>query len=269
MVAQHAAYRRFEAPARLSSLVEHVWVTHLDGSAPPEVGLPDGRGLLLIVHGAPTRVSHPLSGAVEEESTSLRGPALDVVVRDQRASAIRLGVQLAPVALGRLRLDRARPGEVAELLGVEPLAQVDAKLADGDDQGAVDVVLDALASAPRTDSDEADRLAEVFALAESERGLVRSTDLARRAGVPIGELHRWSVHLIGVAPAAWLSAVRFSAFVRESVGQGPVRPRAVLAAISWYAQAGYSPRETSRFTGLPPVELRRLVDKLHAALDAG
>lgn len=190
-------------------------------------------------------------------------------MRDQRAPATRLGLQLAPVALGRLRLDPTRPGEVAQLLGAGPLAQVDARLADGDDSGAVDAVLEALAAAPRTDSDQADRLAEVFALAESERGLVRAADLARRAGVPIGELHRWCVHLIGVEPSAWLSAVRFSAFVRESVGQGPVRPRAVLAAISWYAQAGYSPRETERFTGMPPVELRRLVDKLHAALDGG
>jgi hypothetical protein len=271
MVAQHAEYRRFEPPTQLRHLVEHAWVTH-HGQAPTrEVVLPDGRGLLLVVHGTPASVRDPLAGITEIEGTSVRGLALRVGVRTQAGPTTRLGVQLTPVALARLRPGRAplaTAGDAAELIDAGDLAAAQGLLAAGRDVEAVERVLTALGAAPCVDGDEIDRLSEVLARAEHERGLVRSGELARRAGVPLNELHRWFVHLLGVDPAAWLSAVRFAAFVRESVGRSPVTPAVVLAAITWYSQAGYPPREVERFSGLPPVELRRLVDKLAAELEA-
>ena len=70
-------------------------------------------------------------------------------------------------------------------------------------------------------------------------------------------LNRVHEHL-GLTPDALLAAVRFSAFVRDAVGPGPVRPEDVLGAIRWYVQAGYPPREVERFTGSTPLELRRI-----------
>ena len=88
--------------------------------------------------------------------------------------------------------------------------------------------------------------------------------LADRPGV--GVLHREVVQTLGITPEAFLAAVRFSAFVRDAVGPGPVRPQDALAVLQWYLRAGYPPREVERFTGLGHVELRRLEAGIAAAL---
>ena len=98
----------------------------------------------------------------------------------------------------------------------------------------------------------------VIRTAARERGLVTSAELARRTDLAIGRLYRWFAVHTGVEPAVYLAAVRFSAFVREAIGQGPVRPQDVLATIRWYSRSNYPPREQERFTGLAPLELRRL-----------
>ena len=95
---------------------------------------------------------------------------------------------------------------------------------------------------------------------------MRASDLARQADLAVGVLHREIVETLGISPAAFLAAVRFSAFVRDAVGPGPVRPHDVLAVLQWYLRAGYPPREVERFTGLGHVELRRLEAGIAAAL---
>ena len=37
---------------------------------------------------------------------------------------------------------------------------------------------------------------------------------------------------------------------------------AVLQALRWYAEAGYPPREVERTTGMTPVELRRVDERI-------
>ena len=111
-------------------------------------------------------------------------------------------------------------------------------------------------------SADLDRLDDVVARVDLERGLVRPIDLAGYAGVQLAELHRWCVALLGMPPAAYLSAVRFSAYVRERVGTGPVRVGAAVGALRWFMDPSYPPREVERFTGLAPADLRRLVERL-------
>jgi methylphosphotriester-DNA--protein-cysteine methyltransferase len=110
---------------------------------------------------------------------------------------------------------------------------------------------------------------EAVALGDAQRGLVARADLARTLGVTVSDLHRWSVRYLGVPPDAYLAAVRFSGFVRQAVGPGPVAPGDVVAALRWYAQAGQSPREVERFTGLTPAELRRVEERVEALLPSG
>ena len=95
---------------------------------------------------------------------------------------------------------------------------------------------------------------------------MRAVDLARRADLAVAVLYREVVQTLGITPEAFLAAVRFSGFVRDAVGPGPVRPQDVLAVLQWYLRAGYPPREVERFTGLGHVELRRLAAGIEAAL---
>jgi len=267
-MAAERSYRRFEAPSRFASAVEHAWITR-DPVGFREVSLPDGRGLVLVVAGPSAWVSDPLTGTARDEGTSVRGPALRVEVREVTGAAVRLGLQLAPSGLSRLWAARPVPRtsmDAATLLGADVVLAVQEALVQGDDARALATVWAALDRLPRHDSDEADRLCEALRFAESQRGLVRSADLAREAGVSLGELHRWCVHLLGVEPSQWLSAVRFSAFVREAIGPGRLRAEDVLAAVRWYSQAGYNAREVERFTGITPAILRRLIDRLDAFL---
>ena len=111
-----------------------------------------------------------------------------------------------------------------------------------------------------------DAIAPVLRSVVEQRGLVRASDLARHADLAIGVLHREVVQTLGITPEAFLAAVRFSAFVRDAVGPGPVRPQDALAVLQWYLRAGYPPREVERFTGLGHVELRRLEAGIAAAL---
>src|SRR5690606_4892123 len=128
--------------------------------------------------------------------------------------------------------------------------------------GAVGVVLDALASRPRYEGADVDRLDDALRFVDARRGLVRGSDVARDAATSLGEVHRWCAHLLGTTPAPHPPAVRVAAFARESVGPGPVDAATTVAAIEWFVEAGYPPREVERFTGLPPAELRRLGEHL-------
>lgn len=256
--------RRFEPPAPLRDVVEHAWVVWTAAGA-REVLLPDGCGQVLVVAGAPAVVTDPLTGERYDEGSSVRGPALAVQVRETKDPGVTLGLALTPVGLARLWAPRpALRGRapVAALLGADAEAAIVEALTREDAEGAVRSAWAAVDRVPQHDLADVDLLAPALAVAQSARGVVRAVDLAREAGVPLGELHRWCVALLGVDPGQWLSAVLFAAFVRQAVGPGPVRPAWMVAALRWYLEAGYSPRETERFTGLSAAELRRLADRL-------
>ncbi|KSW29112.1 helix-turn-helix transcriptional regulator [Cellulomonas sp. B6] len=259
-------YRRYPVPAVLRGVAEHAWVArHAAGADHVEVLLPDGRGLLQVVRGTPGELVDPLTGARTPDVDGVRGPWTRAVVARQRGPVVRLGVQLHP--LGPARLRGGRPladawAGVDEVVPAEAVTRAGALLDDGADDAAVATLLDALAARPRHDGAELDRLEDAIAYVEAHRGLVRAGDIAREVGASVGELHRWCTTLLGVAPAQHLAAVRFSTFVRESVGHGPVDAAATVATVEWFVEAGYPPREVERFTGLPPAELRRLAEHL-------
>lgn len=259
------SYRRFPVPASLRGVAEHAWVARHDGTRRHvEILLPDGRGLLQVLAGAGGLVVEPLTGASAPDVEGLRGARTHAVIGEQAGPVARLGVQLHP--LGPVRL-LARPAADAwhplgEVLGTDVVTEARRLLDVGDDAAAVAAVLDALAARPRTSGADLDLLEDALQVVDDRRGLVRATDVARAAGTSLGELHRWCTHLLGMSPAQYLSAVRFSTFVRESVGTGPVDAAATVAAVDWFVAAGYPPREVERFTGLSPVELRRLAEHL-------
>ncbi|UUI66593.1 hypothetical protein [Cellulomonas wangsupingiae] len=260
------SYRRFPVPPSLAGVAEHAWVARHDGGRQhAEVLLPDGRGLLQLVRGTAGQLVDPLTGRTTPDADGLRGAWTHAVVARQTGPVARLGVQLHPLGPARLRDGRAAADTwlpVHEVLDADVAASAGDLLAAGDDEGAVAVVLAALAARPRHSGADLDHLEDALRFVDERRGLVRAGDVARDVATSLGELHRWCTHLLGMAPAQYLSAVRFSTFVRESLGAGPVDAGATVATIEWFVEAGYPPREVERFTGLPPVELRRLAEHL-------
>ncbi|MBO3087520.1 helix-turn-helix transcriptional regulator [Cellulomonas dongxiuzhuiae] len=264
------SYRRLPVPAALQGIAEHAWVARHDGGRQhTEVLLPDGRGLLQLVRGTGGLLVDPLTGAAGPDRDGVRGAWTHALVAEQTGPVARLGVQLHPLGLARLR--EARP--VADtwlpldaVLGPQVAAHAGALLDAGDDEDAMAAVLDGLAARPRRTGADLDHLEDALRFVDEHRGLVRQLDVARSVGTSLGELHRWCSHLLGMSPAQYLSAVRFSTFVRESVGSGPVDPHATVAAIEWFVDAGYPPREVERFSGLPPADLRRLAEHLAARI---
>ncbi len=267
------SYRRFPVPAALRGVAEHAWVArHTGARAHAEVLLPDGRGLLQVVRGTPGEIVEPLTGERRADDDGLRGPWTHAVVAEQTGPVARLGVQLHPLGPARLRGGRPLADRwvgLEDVLAPDVAVRAGDLLASGADDDAVTLVLDALAALPRHGGADVDHLEDALAFIDERRGLVRATDVARDVATSLGELHRWCVHLLGMDPAQYLSAVRFSTFVRESLGTGPVDAAATVATIEWFVDAGYPPREVERFSGLPPVELRRLAEHLALRLGLG
>lgn len=278
----HRAYRRIELGA--PGLVEHAWVVR-DAGGERELLLPDGRGLVQVVVGDHGTVVDALTGSSRPDADGVRGPATRPTVRTQPGPAVRLGVQLHPLAMSLLRPGAAAEHLVVHEAGLRALVQdavvarARAVLLDGDDEEAARLVVDALVAAARAGAAGAHRgpdpdpervtFTEALELVDARRGLVARGDLARAVGVTVSDLHRWSVRYLGVPPDAYLAAVRFSGFVRQAVGPGPVAPADVVAALRWYVQAGQPPREVERFTGLTPAELRRVEERVEALVPSG
>ncbi|GAA4628480.1 hypothetical protein [Cellulomonas oligotrophica] len=260
------SYARTAAPSHLEGLVEHVWVArHRGGRTHHEVLLPDGRGLLQVVRGTAGTRLDPLTGARVPDVDGLRGPWTRAELAEQSGPVARLGVQLHPLGAARLRGGRPVADTWLPLPDVLPVAVVAraGELLDAHrDAEAVAVCLEAVAASPRHDDADLDRLDEALAFVDAHRGLVRAADVARAVGTSLGELHRWCVTRLGTTPAQHLAAVRFTGFVREAVGAGPVDAADVVAAVEWFVGSGYPPREVERTTGMPPAELRRLAERL-------
>ncbi|GEL94316.1 hypothetical protein CCO02nite_09740 [Cellulomonas composti] len=236
-----------------------------------EVLLPDGRGLLQLEVATPAMlVDIAPDGVHRPDEDGIRGPAARTNVREERGPSVRAGVQLHPLALARLQVggvvDSTLP--LSSVVGPEDAARARAALLAGDDESAVHLLVAALVARAHPIDEDLEAFGEVIATLDAQRGLLPPPEIARAAEVTVSTLHRWSVRHLGVDLAQYLAAVRFSAFVREAVGPGPVRPSDVVAALRWYAQAGYPPREVERFTGCTPVELRRLEERLAAFVGA-
>ena len=265
MPVDQVAYTRI--PTEVPGLVEHAWVAREQGAG-REILLPDGRGLLQVVVGGPGAGGAVLvdvaTGAERADVTGVRGLMTRAVVRVPAATGVRLGLQLHPSALAAsgapALVDAWAAAET--LVGEPALLAATAALGDGDTARAVDVLVESLVNRRAVDEVEAVRFREILQVVDDREGAVTVAELARAAEVTVSDVHRWSQRFLGVPPAEYLSAVRFSVFVRRAVGRGAVRPHAVLQALRWYAEAGYPPREVERTSGMTPVELRRVDERI-------
>jgi len=261
-----------------SGLVEALWVARGPHGAPPRVALPDGRPAAVVRLGGPVRWVDPLTRDTEVIGSVLRGPRSVpqvVLADDPAAPAYEVGARLAPWALSALRpdggflVDDHRP--LAAVLGLDE-GVLDARLRAGDGDGdevavarALEAALVAAVRRPVPPGDRAD-LDRVVRLADAERGLVRSIDLARSVDRSLASLHALFAAHVGVTPAAFLSAVRLSCAVRELGVDDRGDALRVVEVLRGYADAGYPQREVERFTGLSPLELRRAVRGMEEVL---
>ncbi|KRD41662.1 hypothetical protein ASE38_19085 [Cellulomonas sp. Root930] len=271
MAPDQVVYHRYPPPPSAHGIVEHLWVVRLaEGAVEREVLLPDGHGLVTVAVGTPGEHIDPHTLARTPDGSGVRGLADRAFVREQVGPAVRLGAQLDPVALARMgvRAPAHDPVSVSSVLGARVEEECVAALEQGGDADAAALLGAAVAAhavVPLVGS-PLDAIAPVLRSVIAQRGLVRASDLAREADLAVGVLYREVEQTLGITPEAFLAAVRFSAFVRDAVGPGPVRPGDVLAVLRWYLRAGYPPREVERFTGLTHVELRRLEEGIAAAL---
>ena len=274
-MAPTTSYRRIPAPQ--DCVVEHAWVTWLADGADPvhEVLLPDGRGSVVVSGGVPGRRTDARTRRTTLDADGVRGPSTRVVVRTQTGPSWRVGAQLSPLALSRIAPGRTWVDtrvDLRELLAAERADEVTAAVEEavtrGDDEAAGRLLTAAVTSAETepADTDRADALAAMVQEVDATDGLVRGTDLARVAGLAVGTAYRWFTEDVGIDPAEYLASVRFSRFVRGSLGSGLVTPERVLAVIRDYAAAGYPPREVERFTGLRNVDLQRVERGIAQAL---
>ncbi|MDQ0374346.1 hypothetical protein [Cellulomonas humilata] len=271
MALDQVVYRRYAPPPSARGIVEHLWVVRLPaGAVEREVLLPDGHGLVTVAVGTPGVHIDPLTQLRIPDASGVRGLADRAFVREQQGPSVRLGAQLDPVALARMGVHASahEPVEVSAVLGAGVEEECVTALGQGRDADAAAALGAALAAhaVPAPVGSPLEALTPVLRSVVEQRGLVRASDLARDADLAIGVLHREVVQTLGITPEAFLAAVRFSAFVRDAVGPGPVRPQDALAVLQWYLRAGYPPREVERFTGLSHVELRRLETGIAAAL---
>ncbi|MEN0127880.1 MAG: hypothetical protein AAGC49_00460 [Brevundimonas sp.] len=263
MPVDQVAYTRILA--HVPGLVEHAWVAREEGAG-REILLPDGRGLLQVVLGADegARLVDVATGGQRADVTGVRGLMTHAAVRVPATAGVRLGLQLHPSALASAGaptlVDAWAPAEV--LVGESALLAATTALGAGDVARAVDLLVEAVASRRAADAVEAVRFREILQLVDDLDGAVTVAELARAAEVTVSDVHRWSGRFLGVPPARYLSAVRFSVFVRKAVGRGAVRPQAVLQALRWYAEAGFPPREVERTSGMTPVELKRVDERI-------
>ncbi len=262
--------RTFVPPSDAAWFVESLWAVRAPGGAPDRVELPDGRPLVVLRLGTPAEWVDPLTYESVALGSVVSGLRTGPVVVRQPGDAWAVGARLTPYGLaalspGRLLVDDQRP--IGDLLGLD-VPQLEAQVRDvwrhDDEAGAAAaarVLVAALVSAVRRPAPRQtlDAVRAAVDLADVERGLLRPVDLARELGCSLADLHRWFVEEIGVEPSTYLSMVRLSRAVGE-LGAAPDGPAsAVVAALRDYADAGYSPREVERFTGMEPLELRRAV----------
>lgn len=269
MVAVTSDRRSVSVAPGSSGLVEALWVARGSTGAPPRVALPDGRPAAVVRLGGPVRWVDPLTQESELIGSVLRGPRTVpqvVLADDPAAPSWEVGARLTPWALSALRpdggflVDDHRP--LGAALGLDD-AVLSARLQDaGPDDAAAARELEAvLAEAVRRSLPPGDRadLARVVRVADDERGLVRSIDLARSVDRSLASLHALFAQHVGLTPSAFLAGVRLSCAVRELGVDDRGDALRVVAVLRAYADAGYPQREVERFTGLSPLELRRAV----------
>lgn len=262
--------RTFAPPPDAAWFVESMWAVRAPGGAPDRVELPDGRPLVVLRLGAPAQWVDPLTHDVAVMGSVVSGVRTTPTLIRQSGDTWAVGARLTPYGLaalspGRLLVDDQRPlGDVLGLDAAQLDAQVRAVWPNDDEAGAAaaaQLLAATLVAAVRrpTPRQALDGVRAAVELADVERGLLRPVDLVRALGCSLASLHQWFIEEIGVEPSTYLSMVRLSRAVGE-LGAAPDGPaETVVSVLRDYADAGYSPREVERFTGMEPLVLRRVV----------
>jgi AraC-like DNA-binding protein len=262
-----------------TGLVEQIWVVRVPEGVPPRVALPDGRGAVVVRLGAPARWHDPLGRGVQEVGSVVRGPRSTPHLVREPGEAWAVGARLTPWALsrlgdGRFLVDEAAP--LGEVLGTDEAVLAGTLRACWDTaepaHQAARLLEGALLAAVRRTPPAArqDDLERLVLVADRERGLVRPVDLARAIDRSLACLHQIFAEDLGLTPTEYLAGVRLSCAARELGADAHAGADAaqVVATLRRYADAGFSPREVERFTGLSPLDLRRCVRGLEELLAA-
>jgi AraC-like DNA-binding protein len=239
-----AEIRFREAAEKLRPFVGCFWVITADRGAVLEL-IPDGS----------TTISAPLrDGAVSQ--WSLRGPLLKPDARHFAAPTTVVGIRLRPgvayiltgIATETLvdrRIDCASMKPFQRLVAAEPrprtpeehIASLEQFLIDRLEHAAIHPVV-----------------ASVLAELERERGGLRASQLAARAGVSPRQLNRLMRRWVGFGPKRLASIVRFQATLHE-MEQMAKRPVASLATENGYFDQSHLTHDAVRFSGATPGDL--------------
>ena len=268
---------RLPAPAGTGHLVEHVWVMRAPAAATPSRTLlvPNGRPSVVVCLGEPGERIDVLDLGRSPNAGTVSGVRRLPSVIEQRGEAWYVGARLRAYGLAALGLDDLLVDEAAGLevlapAGVDAGALPDLLRTAPDDDAAARLLAQRLAEAAPPGSDEQvprDRilmLDRAVAVLEARRGLVTAVDLARSVGVPPPILDTAVAEHVGVGLDDFTAMTRFHHFVGGPGGpqQGP----AALGALRRYRVEGRTPRETLRFTGLPPAQFQHVRETVAAIL---
>ncbi|GAA2234638.1 helix-turn-helix domain-containing protein [Herbiconiux moechotypicola] len=237
-------FDRFELGAGLEHLVRHVWVVSW--------ALPVGTE-------RPQRVlSYPAVNVVfQPTGTVLAGPDPRVSITTLRGTSWGVGVLFRPAATLLLQQQEAK-----ELLGAIipfPVPGTDAAVASamhGTDPSTRRLAL--VAALRRWLAPIAARMGErgllaneVSRLAETDPGILRSSELADRCSLSVRSLERLVREQIGVTPK-WLIECRRLQEAATTLHAHPETDLSALAAELGYADYPHFSRRYIRFVGEPP-----------------
>ncbi|WP_448060032.1 hypothetical protein [Cellulomonas hominis] len=269
MVAPTLAPQWFAPPSRAAWFVERLWVARTPAGLPPEVLVPDGRPTVEVRLAGAATLADPFSRVRTPVVSAVHGLRTVPVVLDQPGGSWTVGARLAPHGLlpllpGRALVDDSAP--LGECLGLDEAGLAERLRGATDDAQVAALLAEALTDVVRrpTPAEQLDLVRAVVREIDAERGLVRPVDLVRSLGRSTAVLHKVVSDEIGVTLRTLLAVSRFSHAVRDLAGLEPdargAYPGAPVAGVlRRYVDAAYPAREVERFTGLEPLDLRRMV----------
>ncbi|WP_172979951.1 helix-turn-helix domain-containing protein [Agromyces agglutinans] len=234
---------RLAPSPRAAELVRHYWI--------PRWNLGEGPSVTQRVLEYPTA-----NLVIGDGRADVHGTAIGLGSRTLTGDGEAFGVLLQPGAARAIAGIAARRlvGSSAALdrAGVAPLvAEVEARVADGDDAGAVHAFESWLAPLGIEVNDDARLVRDLVARAEEDRRLVRVDQLAAIAGVGVRQLERLVREQLGLTPKWLIRRYRLQeAATRLTAADRPAL--ADLAAELGYADQAHFTREFSAVVGVPP-----------------
>lgn len=271
---------RVPAPAAAQHVVEHTWVMRAPAAPTPWRALlvPNGRPSVVVCLGEPGERIDPIDGDRSPNAGSVAGVRRVPAVLEQQGEAWYVGARLRPYGLALLGLD-VRLVDDAAPLEILSDGRSDGETFDvaglvtrlreaADDDAAGHLLASELAAAVDHDRVPSDRIAMIdraVAVLGARRGLVTAIDLARSVGTPATILDTAFDEHVGVGLDEFTAVSRFHHFVGGP--GGPEQGRAAVRVLHRYRVEGRTPRETLRFTGLPPAQYREVRDAVAALLE--